>query len=161
LAPAERHQLAVEWNDTAAPPPGGERIEALFAASAARTPEAPALWVDGGRDGDRDGSGDGGGAGGGGGRWLPHRRPDRRAGARAERLRASGVGPERIVALEMARSPALVVAMLATLRAGGAYAPLDPEWPAERRAWMRADLGAAAVLADRPAGGERQVRRER
>ena len=53
----------------------------------------------------------------------------------AEHLRALGVGPEVVVGLSL-RSPALLLAALATLRAGGAYFPMDPLYPAKRLAFM-------------------------
>jgi amino acid adenylation domain-containing protein len=71
---------------------------------------------------------------------------DARSAALAGRLRALGVGPERIVGVCLERTPDLVVALLAVLRAGGAYLPLDPSYPPERLAWMLADAGAETVL---------------
>ena len=49
-------------------------------------------------------------------------------------LAAKGVAPGSLVALDMGRSTDLVIALLAVWRAGGAYLPLDPQWPAARRA---------------------------
>jgi amino acid adenylation domain-containing protein len=66
----------------------------------------------------------------------------------ARRLRALGVGPESRVAILAARSPRLVVALLAALKAGGAYVPLDPAYPQERLAGMLEDSGAAVLVAD-------------
>jgi amino acid adenylation domain-containing protein len=65
----------------------------------------------------------------------------------AEHLRALGVGPEVVVALSM-RSPAFVVAALATVRAGGAYLPMDPSYPAQRLAFMFADASAQVLISD-------------
>ncbi|HEX6862470.1 MAG TPA: amino acid adenylation domain-containing protein, partial [Thermoanaerobaculia bacterium] len=67
----------------------------------------------------------------------------------AERLRELGVGPETVVALVLERSPELVTAALAVLEAGGAYLPIDPAHPEERRAWILADSGAGVVVAGR------------
>ncbi len=64
----------------------------------------------------------------------------------ARRLRAAGVGPESRVAVFLDRSPDLVVALLAVLRAGGAFVPLDPEHPDARLGLMIEDSGAALVL---------------
>lgn len=69
-----------------------------------------------------------------------------RAERLAQRLRARGVGPEVRVGLALARTPELVVALLAVLKAGGAYVPLDPALPAERIAFMIADSAPALVL---------------
>jgi amino acid adenylation domain-containing protein len=68
----------------------------------------------------------------------------------ARRLRAAGLGPGALVGLCMERSPALVEALLGVLKAGAAYVPLDPDAPAERRAWMAEDAGLALVLTEAP-----------
>ncbi len=73
-----------------------------------------------------------------------------RANRLARRLIAAGVGPDSLVAVAVPRSTRLVVAVLAVLKAGGAYLPLDPSYPAERLAHMAAD--AQPVLLLRTAG---------
>jgi amino acid adenylation domain-containing protein len=70
------------------------------------------------------------------------------ADALAHRLRACGVGPEVIVGVRMQRTPDLVVALLGVLKAGGAYLPLDPAYPAERLAFMLADAQASLLITD-------------
>ncbi|MEV8526624.1 amino acid adenylation domain-containing protein [Streptomyces sp. NPDC052000] len=67
----------------------------------------------------------------------------------AHHLRSLGVGPDAVVAIHADRSPATVLAVLAVLKAGGAYLPLDPELPAERLAYMAKDAGASVVLTER------------
>lgn len=69
-----------------------------------------------------------------------------RADDLAARLRAEGVGPGRVVALTLPRGAELVVAMLATLRAGGAYLPVDPTDPPERAALLRTLASAVAEV---------------
>jgi amino acid adenylation domain-containing protein len=101
-------------------------VHRLFEAQAARTPHAPALSWNGAE--------------------TTYAELDARAGRLAARLRAAGVGPESRVAVAMDRAPELVVALLAVLKAGGAYLPLDPAYPAERLRWMLEDAGVAAVL---------------
>ncbi|MFI9275600.1 amino acid adenylation domain-containing protein [Kitasatospora sp. NPDC052896] len=64
----------------------------------------------------------------------------------AHLLRESGVGPGTAVAVCAVRGPGAVVALLAVLKAGGHYLPLDPEYPAERLAFMLADSAAGLVL---------------
>uniref|UniRef100_A0AAU2V5N7 Amino acid adenylation domain-containing protein n=1 Tax=Streptomyces sp. NBC_00003 TaxID=2903608 RepID=A0AAU2V5N7_9ACTN len=64
----------------------------------------------------------------------------------ARLLIARGVGPEQTVALALPRSAGLAVAVLAVLKAGGCYLPIDPEYPAERLAFMLTDTAPAAVL---------------
>jgi amino acid adenylation domain-containing protein/non-ribosomal peptide synthase protein (TIGR01720 family) len=128
LAAAERHQLLVEWNDTALPPEDDPFLHHLLAARARRAPAVVALA------GPR-------------GEALTWGELDRRANRLAHHLRALGVGPEARVALLAERSPELVVALLAILKAGGAYLPIDPETPADRIAFVLADSGAALLLA--------------
>ncbi|MFF7366783.1 non-ribosomal peptide synthetase [Streptomyces tricolor] len=109
----------------------------LFAAQAARTPGAVAV-----ADGtDR----------------LTYAQLDRAANRLAHVLTGHGVGPERVVALAAERSAHLVVAVLAVLKAGGAYLPLDVRNPAARTRAILADTGAALLLTDggpAPAGTE-------
>jgi amino acid adenylation domain-containing protein/non-ribosomal peptide synthase protein (TIGR01720 family) len=70
--------------------------------------------------------------------------------ALAARLRALGVGPETVVGVCAQRGTAMIVGLLAVLRAGGAYLPLDPEYPADRLAFMLADAQAEVVLTHAP-----------
>jgi amino acid adenylation domain-containing protein len=101
----------------------------MFAERARISPEAPAVeW-----NGDR----------------LTYAELDRRSDALAERLRALGVGPEVLVGLAVPRSPEIVVALLAVLKAGGAYLPLDPAYPEARRAFMIEDAGVAVMLSSK------------
>ncbi len=138
LAPGERQQLAAEWNDTAVAGLDAGLLLAPFEAQAARTPAAVALVAEG--------------------RILSYGELDRRANALAHRLRGLGVGPEVVVGVAAERSCELMVALYAVLKAGGAYLPLDPAYPAERLAIMLADGGAllgltqAALVERLPAG---------
>jgi len=81
-----------------------------------------------------------------GGIRLSYAELDYRAGLLARHLRAAGVGPEKLVAVHMERSPESVVTALAVFKAGGAYLPLDPSLPAERMAFMLADAQVTAVV---------------
>jgi amino acid adenylation domain-containing protein len=82
---------------------------------------------------------------------LSYAELDARADRLARRLRDAGVRPGERVGLALERSAPLVTAMLAVLKAGASYVPLDPAYPAERRAFMRRDAGVAALVVARAA----------
>ncbi|MGW6979729.1 amino acid adenylation domain-containing protein [Streptomyces sp. NPDC054932] len=77
---------------------------------------------------------------------LTYRELDTASNRLARLLISRGVGPERIVALALPRSADLAVAVLAVLKAGGCYLPVDPEYPAERLSFMLSDTAPAVVL---------------
>ncbi|MFG2905203.1 amino acid adenylation domain-containing protein [Kitasatospora sp. NPDC048286] len=128
LDEATTRTVLTAWNDTAAETPTGSLPE-LFAAQAARTPFAPAVVC--------------------GEVELGYRELDERADRLAERLRLLGVGPESAVAVLMDRSADLVVAVLAVLKAGGCYVPLDARYPLAHRRLILDDTGTGVVLTDR------------
>ncbi|WP_345580411.1 amino acid adenylation domain-containing protein, partial [Nonomuraea rosea] len=123
---AELSRVLREWNDTAADVPDVTLPE-LFEAQAARTPDAVAVTSD-----DLE---------------LTYAELDARADRLAHALRRRGVGPESVVAVAMERDAELVVALLAVLKAGGAYLPIDPEYPAGRIGSMLADAAPVLILA--------------
>src|SRR5207245_10205367 len=73
---------------------------------------------------------------------------DRRANQLAPDLRRLGVGPEVRVGICLERSVGMVVALLATLKSGGAYVPVDPAYPSERIRFMLNDAGVAVLLTE-------------
>ncbi|MEV7187574.1 amino acid adenylation domain-containing protein [Kitasatospora sp. NPDC093102] len=103
-------------------------LPAAFAAQAARTPEAVALVC--------------------GDTVLTFAELNARANRLAHHLIGEGVGPESVVALALPRSARSVIAILAVLKAGGAYLPLDADHPADRTADTLADAAPALVLTD-------------
>jgi amino acid adenylation domain-containing protein len=138
----ERAQVA-RWNATERPYPAGELVHGLFAAQAARTPDAAALVFHG--------------------ESVSYAALDARANRLANHLRGLGVGTESRVGVCLERTPELVVALLAVLKAGGAYVPLDPAYPRNRLGYMTEDAGVRLVLttealADRLPQGAEAVR---
>ncbi|RYZ45987.1 MAG: non-ribosomal peptide synthetase, partial [Myxococcaceae bacterium] len=129
LSEAERQQVLVEWNDTAADFPADACIHHLFEQQAALRPDAIAVEFGDAR--------------------LTYRELDARANQLAHLLRSHGVGPDTLVALCLERSLELIVSLLAILKAGGAYVPLDPSYPAPRLAAMLEDAPAKWVLTTR------------
>ncbi len=81
-------------------------------------------------------------------RHLGYRELRSRTEALADSLRRRGIGPESIVALELGRRAEMVLAVLAVLRTGAAYLPIDPSYPDERRAFMRSDAAPDLLLTD-------------
>jgi amino acid adenylation domain-containing protein/non-ribosomal peptide synthase protein (TIGR01720 family) len=122
----ERHRLLVEWNDTAHDVVALTLPE-LIQNQVARTPDAPAVI-------DHDGIA------------LSYADLDTRANRLAHLLIAQGAGPESIVALALPRSVDIVVAQLAVAKAGAAFLPVDPDYPAERITFMLDDARPVLVL---------------
>ncbi len=135
LSAAERHQLLAEWMSPADPAPFVP-LHGLFEAQAERAPQAVAVagWGEAGEG-------------------VTYGELERWASRLADRLRALGAGPEAPIAVCVERSPAAVAALLAALKSGGAYLPLDPEYPEERLRRVLADAGAGIVLASRAQAG--------
>ncbi|MGW0238879.1 amino acid adenylation domain-containing protein, partial [Streptomyces sp. NPDC002996] len=125
LGPVERHELVMRNNATdheVAP----ATLHALVEEQARRTPDARALLFEG--------------------RGLTYRQLDEQADRLAHRLVQEGVGPERTVAVAVPRSVELVVALLAVLKAGGAYLPVDPDYPADRIGYILEHAAPALLL---------------
>ncbi|TCP53368.1 amino acid adenylation domain-containing protein [Tumebacillus sp. BK434] len=122
----EQHQLLVLWNDTAAEFPRELCLHELFEQQAERTPDAPAVLYQE--------------------QLLTYGELNARANGVAERLLQQGVGPDVLVGISAERRPELVIAVLGVLKAGGAYLPLDPDYPTERLLYMLEDSGAPVLL---------------
>ncbi|MFL6194388.1 MAG: amino acid adenylation domain-containing protein, partial [Thermoanaerobaculia bacterium] len=127
LTDEERAQIEAWHAETAVEHPRGGLLHGLFEAQAARTPDAVALI-----DGEAR---------------ITYAELNRRADALARRLESLGVGPEVAVGLCLSRSADLVAAMFATLKAGGFYVPLDPNYPPERLGFIVEDSRCHVVLA--------------
>ncbi|MEV4613129.1 amino acid adenylation domain-containing protein [Kitasatospora sp. NPDC049258] len=124
-AAQERRGLAGEWNATDREVREGTLVSRI-AERCAATPDAVAVAFEGAE--------------------LSYRRLDEEAGRLARVLAAAGAGPDRIVAVAVPRSAELMVALLAVLKSGAAYLPLDVEYPAERLAGMVEDAAPVCVL---------------
>jgi amino acid adenylation domain-containing protein/non-ribosomal peptide synthase protein (TIGR01720 family) len=104
------------------------RIHDLIAPWAVRSPDAPAVIAADGR-------------------VLDHAGLDAAANRLAHRLQAAGIGADAVVGLCLPRGPEAVIAMLAVMKAGGAWLPLDPALPDDRLAYMVETAGARLVIA--------------
>ncbi|MEE1824735.1 amino acid adenylation domain-containing protein [Streptomyces sp. BE20] len=124
-AAQELRGLAGEWNATAIPVREGTLVDRIAERTAA-TPDAVAVVFEGA--------------------VLTYRQLDERAGLLAGALTAAGAGPDRIVAVAVPRSAELMVALLAVLKAGAAYLPLDTEYPVDRLTAMVEDAAPVCVL---------------
>ncbi len=128
LSPAELRQVLADWNDTRHPVPD-DVLPALLAAQAAATPHAVALVTEDGE--------------------VTYADLDARANRLARELIARGAGPGRLVAVALHRSAAQVAALLAVLKSGAAYLPIDDSYPPVRVAFVLADATPALLVTDR------------
>ncbi|MBL1110694.1 amino acid adenylation domain-containing protein, partial [Streptomyces sp. 5-8] len=127
LEPQEEQCLLDGWAVGPAQPPALPlTFPAMFEDQVARTPDAPA--VDDGGD------------------ILTYDQLNSRANRLARRLVAQGAGPERVVAVAVPRSADAVVALIAVMKSGAAYLPLDEDHPAQRIAYMVEDAGAVCAV---------------
>ena len=130
LSDEERRRLLFELNDTRAEYATDLPIHELFEQQAARTPDALAV--------------------GGGGEQLTYGELNHRANQLAHHLRESGAEPGTLVGVYLERSIETAVAVLAALKAGAAYLPLDPSYPPDRLAFMLADARPALLVTRGP-----------
>jgi nonribosomal peptide synthetase DhbF len=137
LGARQREQVLVEWNAVARPvaasalasaSASGMCVPELFEVQAAKNPDAVAVVFEG--------------------EQVTYGQLNAQANRLARLLIARGVGPESVVAVVMDRSIDLVVSLLAVLKAGGAYLPVDPGYPEERIAYMLDDAKPILVLCD-------------
>jgi amino acid adenylation domain-containing protein len=129
LTEPERHQLLVEWNNTAKDYPRDMCLQELFEEQAEKSPDGIALMFEE--------------------QQLTYRELNQRANQLAHYLRGLGVGPERLVGICVERSLEMVIGLLGILKAGGAYVPLDPSYPKEWLKFMLEDTHASIILTDR------------
>ncbi len=129
LTAAQKQQLLIDWNQTATVYPRESSIHRVFEEQAERTPEAVSVTA-----GDRS---------------LTYAELNEKANQLAYFLESSGVKPGARVALCLDRSLEVVVGLLAILKAGAAYVPVDPTYPASRLSFLIHDSQAQALLTQR------------
>jgi len=128
MPPVEKQQLLLDWNETPVDYRQAETLDQLFSAQVARTPNNVAVIFEE--------------------EQLTYAELNDRADALAAELRQHGVGPEVTVGVCMERSIELLVSLLAVLKAGGVYVPLDPSYPQERLRFMIEDAKPAVILTE-------------
>lgn len=126
LGEQERRQILVKWNETELPFPTQLCVHQSFEHQTRQTPDAIAAVYEE--------------------QAISYRALDQHANQLAHLLRSLGVGPEVCVAICLERSLDVAVALLATLKSGGSYLPLDPAYPAERLTFMLQDSQALVLL---------------
>jgi len=126
LPAAERDRVLYEWNQTRSEYPSDKCVHELFEAQVEKTPDGIAVVFEE--------------------EELRYAELNRRANQLAHRLRELGVGPDRRVAICAERSFEMVIALLAVLKAGAAYLPVDPDYPADRVGFMLADAGPVLAV---------------
>jgi amino acid adenylation domain-containing protein len=137
LSPAEEGEQVWEWNRTAREFPRESSIAEQFELQVAQRPDAESVVY--------------------GSERLSYSELNERANQLAHYLKEQGVGPEVVVGVSQERSVDLIVSLLGVLKAGGAYLPLDPHYPAGRREYMAALAGAKLVLSALPDLAERST----
>jgi amino acid adenylation domain-containing protein len=126
LSGEELHRVLVEWNETQLAPPVPRCFHECFAEQVAEAPDAIAVVFEH--------------------EWLTYGELDRRSNQLAHYLQSLGVGPECLVGLCMERSSEVLIALLAILKAGGAFVPLDPAYPLERLHYMLEMTRARVII---------------
>jgi amino acid adenylation domain-containing protein len=126
LAPAERHSLIFELNQTEMEYPRARLVDELIGEQVGKTPDRISVVF--------------------GDKKLSYRELNERANRVAGHLRGLGVGPDVLVGVYVERSLDIVVALLGVLKAGGAYVPLDPIYPRERLALIVDDARPLVLL---------------
>ncbi|MCY8030043.1 non-ribosomal peptide synthetase DhbF [Bacillus inaquosorum] len=125
LLPEEKKQVISEWNETAKPE-NLLSLQDMFEKQAVLTPERIALICDDVQ--------------------VNYQELNEEANRLAHLLIEKGLGPEQFVALALPRSPEMVASMLAVLKTGAAYLPLDPEFPADRISYMLEDANPSCII---------------
>ena len=135
LTAEEQIQQLVTWNSTQNPYRQDCCFHHLFEEQARKYPEAIALLFDSSTRQDPDAT-----------EQLTYTELNHRSNQLAHQLQSLGIGPETVVGICVKRSPNMMIAQLAVLKAGGAYLPLDPAYPADRLTYMLTDAQVPVLL---------------
>ena len=122
----EKHQILYEFNNTQTDYPKNKTIHQMFEEQVERTPENVALLFEG--------------------KTLTYKELNKKSNQLARKIRAKGVIPDTIVGIIAERSFEMIIGIFGILKSGGAYLPIDPDYPEERIRFMLDDSGAALVL---------------
>ncbi|MFY4730111.1 amino acid adenylation domain-containing protein [Nitrospira sp. BLG_2] len=134
LPKSEQQQLLVDWNNTTRAYPQAKCLHELIEEQAEKTPNGLAVVC--------------------GNQSLTYRELNQRANQLAHYLRHLGIGPDVLVGVCMERSVEMVVSLLGTLKAGGSYVPIDPDYPPHRIVFMLQDIQPALLLTQRRLVGQ-------
>ena len=126
LGAQEQQQILLDWNNTATAYPRQQCIHELFEEQVRRTPDAVAVVFND--------------------RQLTYDELNKKANRLAQHLKKLDVKPEEIVGLALDRSVEMIVGLLAILKVGGVYLPLDPSYPRERLGFMIDETETRIVL---------------
>ena len=129
ISAEDQRRIIEEWNNTATEFPDDKAIHQIFETQAAQTPDRVALTFEA--------------------TPLTYRELNEQANRLAHYLHAQGIGTESRVGILLERSPEMVISLLATLKAGAAYVPLDPTYPKDRLAFMMEDAQVPLLLTQR------------
>jgi amino acid adenylation domain-containing protein len=127
VSPEETQRLLIEFNKASASYPSDKTIHRLFAEQAAKTPDRIAITDH---------------------RSISYRQLNDQSDILARSLQEKGVTPGTIVAIQIERSILLIIGLLAILKTGAAYLPIDPSYPEERKRFMLSDSNAKVLVSD-------------
>jgi amino acid adenylation domain-containing protein len=130
LSEEERRLITVGWNATETPEPLATTVAQIFEAQAQRRPDLPAVRFEAER--------------------LTYGELNGRANRLARQLQTLGIGPNALVGIFLERSLEMLVSLVAVMKAGGTYVPLDPDYPADRLEFMIEDAGIGLVITKAP-----------
>ena len=128
LTKTERRRILIDWNETRRAPGETTTIVLPFEQQVDRAPEATAMAFEG--------------------EQVSYLELNRKANQLAHYLKRLGVGPEVIVGIYLNRSVEMIISLLAVLKAGGSYLPMNPRDPKERLSFILSDTRASVVLSD-------------